>query len=104
MKTLEDMLHEDATRPLLDDAFTRRVVAALPRRAPVARLWVRPAWVCASALAGAILAAVLAPAGFEVTQGLFDLASLRAMTPASVTAIAMALTLLASALVLAAAD
>ena len=34
MKTLEDLLLEDAQAPLADDFFTARVMGALPTRAP----------------------------------------------------------------------
>jgi hypothetical protein len=104
MRTIDEILQQDAAARLEDAGFTHRVLAALPPRPPATRTWLRPVLVLGSATLGAILAVILSPAGFEVTQGFFDMASLRGVTPASATAAAMCVTLFACALVLAAAD
>ena len=63
MKDLDTLLRDDAARGLPDGGFSARVMSALPapRAAPS---WMRPALVFGSAVAGSVLAAVLAP-GFE---------------------------------------
>ena len=101
MNDLDRILREDARVSLPDDGFSARVMDALPRRAPVARSWIHPALVFGSAAVGCALAVLLAPAGGSLLEGFADLAQLRALTPAAITAIAIGGALLASALVLA---
>jgi hypothetical protein len=101
MSDIERLLREDARHPIADDGFTMRVVHALPARAARASPWARPVLVGGAAITGSVLAVVLAPAGISLPAGFQDILQLRAFTPAAVSAIAISLTLLASALVLA---
>jgi hypothetical protein len=101
MNDIDRILREDARVPLPDDGFGARVMEALPPRAHAARAWLHPALVFGSAALGCVLAVALAPAGGSLLQGFADLAQLRALTPAAITAIAIGGALLVSALVLA---
>ena len=101
MNDIDRLLREDARRVLPDEGFSRRVAAALPPIRAAARPWLKPAIICGSAALGAVLAAVLAPAGGSLLQGFADLVQLRSLTPAAITGLAMAGALLASAIVLA---
>ena len=98
---LDRILRDDAARPIADDGFSARVMAALPARAPRTRTWLHPTLVFGSAALGAALALMLAPAGGSLLQGFADLVQWRGMTPAALTGIAMGAALLLSALVLA---
>ena len=102
MTELDRLLQDDARNPIPDDGFTARVIDALPARAARTRPWFHSALVLGSATLGCILAVVLAPAGASIFQGFADMAQLRFVTPAAITAIALAVTLLVSALILAA--
>jgi hypothetical protein len=99
---LEEILRNDAQLALRDDGFTARVTGALPAPAPRSRRWLQPALILGSALAGSVLAAMLAPVDANVAQGFMDLAQLKGFTPAAIAGIAMAAVLLISAVVLAA--
>ena len=101
MTDLDRQLHDDARVPVPDAGFSARVMAALPSRARAPRPWLKPALVFGSAALGSVLAALLAPAGGSLLQGFADIVQLRVLTPAAITAIAIAGALLASALVLA---
>ena len=98
---IDRWLREDARRTLADDGFSARVLAALPAPRVRPQPWLKPLLVIGSAALGSALAVLLAPGGLSVAQGFIDLATLRGMTPAAVTGIALSVTLLASALVLA---
>ncbi len=100
MNDLESLLREDARAGLADDGFCARAVAALPARNPLPGAWLRPALIIGSAAIGSVAALLLAPAGASLVQGFSDLATLRALTPAAVTALGVGGALLASALVL----
>lgn len=102
MTDLDRLLRDDARVPLPDDGFSTRVMDALPARAARTRPWFHSALILGSATLGCILAVVLAPAGASIFQGFADVAQLRFVTPAAITAIALAVTLLLSALILAA--
>jgi len=100
--TLERRLREDARRALGDEGFTRRVMAALPPRAPATLPWLQSLLVLGSALLGSALALLLAPAGASPLQGFSDLVFFRGLTPAAIGGLAIAGALLVSAVVLAA--
>jgi hypothetical protein len=101
MNDIDRVLRDDARAILPDNGFSARVIGALPPRAPAQSGWLTPALVFGSAALGSVLAIALAPAGSSVLQGFADLVQLRALTPAAITAAAMGVALLASALVLA---
>jgi hypothetical protein len=99
---LDRLLRRDALAPLPDDGFGARVLGALPARVDtVHHAWLSPALIFGSAALGSALAIVFAPAGANVVQGFFDLASLRSFTPAAISGLAMTGALLVSAIVLA---
>ena len=100
---LDRILRHDAatTRPG-DEAFTRRVMEALPPVRRGMRAWATPALVMGSAALGSVLAMALAPVPGGVVQAAIDIAHLHVLTPAALTAIGIAASLLASAVVLAA--
>lgn len=102
MKTIEQLLVEDAGSPLADDGFSRRVLGALPR--PVVRRagWWKPALILGSTALGCVLAALLAPAGASVMQGILDLTASRYLTPGALFVGGTALTLAIAGAVLAA--
>jgi hypothetical protein len=101
MKDLEQLLGDDARTPIADNGFSARVMAALPGRARAPSPWLKPALVFGSAAIGSVAAALLAPGSASLLQGFADLVQLGTLTPAAITALAMAGALLASALVLA---
>ena len=96
---IERLLREDARRPIPDDGFALRVAVALPP-ARAARMWLKPALVLSSSLAGSLLAWLLAPAGVSLTQGFLDLARLQSQTPSALAALGMALAMAVIAAVL----
>lgn len=100
MNNLESLLRDDARARLADDGFCARTLAALPARSPLPRAWLRPALIFGSAALGSVAALLLAPAGGSLMQGFADLANLRALTPAAITALGVGGALLVSALVL----
>jgi hypothetical protein len=101
MNDIDRVLREDARTALPDNGFSARVMGALPARTTAGSGWLTPALVFGSAALGSVLAIVFAPAGTSVLQGFADLVQLGALTPAAITAVAMGVALLASALVLA---
>ena len=100
MNDLEKLLREDAARSIPDAGFSARVMAALPaaRHAPA---WLRPALVFGSAVAGSILAAVLAPEFESPVQGLSEWLRGGHISAAALASLAIGGVLLASAVVLA---
>jgi hypothetical protein len=94
--------HDAATTPPGEEAFTRRVMEALPPARRGVRAWTTPALVMGSAALGSVLAMALAPVPGGVVQAALDIAHLHMLTPAALTAIGIAAALLASAVVLAA--
>jgi hypothetical protein len=98
---LDRLLRDDARVAIADDGFTRRVMGALPARAPRLNPWLKPVLVLGSTALGCALAAAFAPADNNVVQGFLDLATMRGFTPAAFTGLAMAGALLISAIVLA---
>lgn len=101
MKTIEQMLVDDAAQALPDDGFSQHVMGALPRTAQAARWW-KPALILGSTALGCLLAALFAPAGASVVQGVLDLASSRYLTPGALAVGGTALTLAICGAVLAA--
>ena len=101
MMDIDNLLRGDARNFVADEGFAARVMDALPRRASRAPAWMRPALVAGAALTGSALAVTLAPAGVSLRAGFADILQLGTVTPAALSAIAIAATLLVSALVLA---
>ena len=97
---IEKLLREDASRPLPDGGFSRRVVDALPVRHSRAA-WLKPVLVIGSAALGSVLAFTLGPSDLSLIQGFVDLAHSRIGTPSALTGLAMTLTFLVCAVVLA---
>ena len=103
MKTIEQLLVEDAKHGVADDGFSVRVMGALPH--PARRhAWWKPALILGSTALGCVLAALLAPAGAVITQGALDLASSRYLTPGALAILGTALTIAIAGAVLAADD
>jgi len=100
MKDLESLLREDASQSLPDGGFSRRVMGALPPRAP--RRWLTPVLVLGSTALGSALAVAFAPQGVSIAQGFLDVASMRGFTPAAVMALALGAALTAAGILLAA--
>ena len=98
---LERLLRHDARIELSDDGFTTRVMGSLPARVTRERLWLRPALVMGSALAGSVLAVMFSPDASMLLQGFEDLVRLKAGTPAAIGGLALCGALLLSGLVLA---
>jgi hypothetical protein len=99
---LDEILRRDARAALDDDGFAAGVMSALPAPARRPHGALQPALIFGSTALGCLLAALLAPAGFNVAQGFIDLAQLKGLTPAAFSGLAMAAVLLVSAVVLAA--
>lgn len=102
MKTIEQLLVEDVAAPIPDDGFSRRVMGALPRPAVRRAGWWKPALILGSTALGCVLAAVLAPAGASVMQGIRDLTMSNYLTPGALFVGGTALTLAIAGAVLAA--
>ena len=98
---IEKVLREDAARPLADGGFTRRVTAALPPPSAARSAWLKPVLVIGSAALGSVLAFALGPSDLSLVQGFVDLAHSRLGTPSALTGLAMTLTFLVCAVVLA---
>lgn len=96
---IDRLLREDAKRPVRDDGFSIRLMLALPGPR-ASRPWLRPALVLFSAALGSALAWLLAPGGVSVAQGFVDLARLQSQTPSAFVALAVALTMGVTAIVL----
>jgi len=103
MKTLEELLLEDAQAPLADDFFTARVMGALPTRAPRASWW-KALLILGSTALGGLLAALFAPGGTSAMQGVLDLSTSHYLTPSALAVVATALTLAVAGAVLASED
>ena len=98
---LDRILAADAATPIADDGFSARVLQALPAREANPRLWLRPVLVLGSTALGAALAIALSPAAGSLLAAFTELAQLRVITPAAVSAVAIACALLVSAVILA---
>ena len=99
---LDRLLRRDAQTALADDGFTARVMSALPKPHDAAHpAWLSPALILGSAALGSALAIAFAPAGANVVQGFFDLATSRGLTPSAMACLATTGALLLSAIVLA---
>jgi hypothetical protein len=103
MKTLEDLLLEDAQAPMADDFFTARVMGALPAPAPRASGW-KALLILGSTALGGLLAALFAPSGTSALQGVLDLTTSHYMTPSALGVVATAITLAIAGAVLASED
>jgi hypothetical protein len=101
MKSIEQLLADDARVPLDDASFGARVMAALPATAP-RRDWWKPALILGSTALGSALAAAFGPAGSSIAQGALDLATANYLTPGALSIIGLALTLAVAGAVLAA--
>ena len=98
---LDRILESHAAAPVADDGFGARVMNALPARPASPRLWVRPVLVLGSTALGAVLALALSPAAGSLLEGFRELAQLRVITPAAISAVAISCALLVSAVILA---
>ena len=98
---IEKSLRDDAARPLADAGFTRRVLGALPPPRSARSAWLKPVLVIGSAALGSVLAFTLGPSDLSLIQGFVDLAHSRIGTPSALTGLAMTLTFLVCAVVLA---
>ena len=98
---MEKILRDDAARPIADDGFTRRVAGALPPPRSARSAWLKPVLVIGSAALGSVLAFALGPSDLSLVQGFIDLAHSRLGTPSALTGLAMTLTFLVCAVVLA---
>ena len=101
---LDRQLREDARRPLDDAGFTGRVLAALPvpRMAPYP--WLRTWLIVGSTALGGLLAALFAPIGPLVIDGVGQLVNFRGVTPGLTATVAMTVVLAVSGYVLATDD
>ena len=98
---LDRLLKEDAARVIADEAFTARVMGALPSWPSTAPSWFTPLLILGSAALGSLLAVALAPAGTSLLQGFQDLVQLRAFTQPAIAGLAICVSLLVSAVILA---
>lgn len=98
---IDKVLRDDASRPLADGGFTRRVVDSLPPSRTARSVWLKPVLVIGSAALGSVLAFALGPSDLSLVQGFVDLAHSRLGTPSALTGLAMTLTFLVCAVVLA---
>ena len=101
MKTIEQLLVDDAHAEMPDDGFSARVLQALPARAPRHLPW-KAALILGSTALGSVLAALLAPSGTTALQGVLDLATARYLTPGALAVFGTAITLAVAGAVLAA--
>jgi hypothetical protein len=100
---LDRQLREDARRMLDDSGFTNGVIAALPPRfAPYPGL--KTGLIVGSTALGGLLAALLAPVGPMVLEGITQIAHLRGMTPSVAATLAMTVVLAVTGYVLATED
>jgi hypothetical protein len=102
MKSIEQLLVDDARAPLEDAGFSARVMGALPPPAPRMAWWWKPALILGSATLGSVLAAAFGPAGASLAQGAIDLATAHYLTPGALSLLGSALTLAVVGAVLAA--
>ena len=100
---LDRMLRDDARQRLDDAGFTVSVISALPP-APQAYPWLKTALVVGSTALGGLLAALFAPIGPMVIDGIGQIAHFRGLTPAVSVTLAMTVVLAVSGYVLATED
>ena len=98
---LDRILEHHAAATLADDGFSTRVMNALPVREAGMHAWLRPALIFGSTALGAALALMLSPAAGSLLEGFRELAQLRVITPAAISAVSIACALLVSAVILA---
>jgi hypothetical protein len=98
---LDGILRKDAALGIDDAGFSARVMGALPAPVGRSRRNLQPALVLGSAIAGSVLAILLAPADIAIAQGFVDLMHLRIFTPAAIAGLAMSAVMLVSAALLA---
>jgi hypothetical protein len=99
---IDRLLREDAARAIADEAFTLRVMAALPPpAASTAPSWFMPLLILGSAALGALLAVALAPAGISLVQGFQDLVQMRGLTQPAIAGLAISVAMLVSAVIFA---
>ncbi len=98
---LDRILGDHAAFPIADAGFSARVMHRLPARRADSRAWARPLLVLGSTALGAALAIAFSPAAGSLLEGFAELAQLRMLTPAAVTAVAVSCALLVSAVILA---
>ena len=98
---LDRILRHHAAASIADDGFGARVLQALPARRADARAWLRPTLVLGSMALGAVLATVLSPAAGSLLEGFKELAQLRMLTPAAMSAVGMSCAVLVSAVIIA---
>jgi hypothetical protein len=98
---IDRILRNHAEDSIADDGFSARVLGALPAPATRARPWLRPALVLGSTALGAVLATVLSPAAGSLLEAFRELAELRMLSPAAVSAVAISCALLLSAVIMA---
>jgi hypothetical protein len=101
---MDRQLHEDARRPLDDAGFTSRVLAALPPAHVAPYPWLKTWLVVGSTALGGLLAALFAPIGPLVLEGVTQLVNFRGMTPSFTAMLAMTVVLAVSGYVLATED
>jgi hypothetical protein len=98
---IDRILREDAAKPMADGGFTHRVLGTLPPPRSTRSAWLKPTLVIGSAALGSVLAFTLGPSDLSLIQGFVDLAHSRLGTPSALTGLAMTLTFLVCAVVLA---
>lgn len=99
---IDRLLKQDAAREIADEAFTARVMGALPpSRKSTASAWITPVLVLGSAALGSALAVAFSPAGMSLLQGFQDLVQMRGMTQPAIAGLAISVSLLVSAVILA---
>ena len=99
---LDRLLKQDAAREIADDAFTARVMGALPPpRMSKAPAWITPVLVLGSAARGSALAIAFSPAAGSMLQGFQDLVQMKGMTQPAVAGLAISVSLLVSAVIFA---
>ena len=103
MKTLEQLILDDAQTSLADDFFTARVMGALPARSPRAQWW-KALLILGSTALGGLLAALFAPSGTSALQGVLDLSASHYLTSSALTVLGTAVTLAVAGAVLASED
>src|SRR5258706_14627345 len=98
---LDRVLRDDARHLFEDAGFTNGVMSALPTPAYP---WLKTALIVGSTALGGLLAALLAPIGPLVLEGITEIAHLRGITPAVSVTLAMTVVLAVSGYVLATED
>lgn len=101
---LDRQLREDARLLLDDGGFTGRVLAALPLPQVAPWPWLKTWLVVGSTALGGVLAALFAPIGPLVVEGITQLVNFRGVTPGITATLAMTVVLAVSGYVLATDD